>query len=111
MHGCRCSRVCRLYIHIFSAIAHVHQSQSKNVRGVCVLTGTAYSNASAPVARRRVEAQSAGADDDHAIEEDDVQQVKQPSAAACIHAAFTVIIHSSQTRFTAAHWYVSTRCL
>ncbi|KAL0044511.1 hypothetical protein WJX82_010236 [Trebouxia sp. C0006] len=36
--------------------------------------GTAYSNASAPVARRRVEAQSAGADDDHAIEEDDVQQ-------------------------------------
>ncbi|DBA92638.1 hypothetical protein WJX77_003832 [Trebouxia sp. C0004] len=36
--------------------------------------GTAYSNASGHAARRRVEAQSAGADDDDAIEEDDVQQ-------------------------------------
>jgi len=56
-----------------------------------VLAGTAYSNASVPAARRRVEAQSAGADDDDAIEEDDVQQVKQLPAAACIDAACTVL--------------------
>lgn len=58
-----------------------------------MLAGTAYGNASAPAARRRVEAQSAGAgaDDNDAIEEDDVQQVKQLPAAACIHAAYTVL--------------------
>ncbi len=76
-----------------------------------MLAGTAYSNASAPVARRRVEAQSAGADDDDAIEEDDVQQVKQLSAAACIHAACTVMTDSSQTKFTAAHWHGVCKCI
>ncbi|KAA6417740.1 MAG: fidgetin 1-like, partial [Trebouxia sp. A1-2] len=38
--------------------------------------GTAYSNTSGPAARCRVEAESAGADDDDAVEEDDVQQGK-----------------------------------
>ena len=76
-----------------------------------MLAGTAYSNASAPAARCRVEAKAAGADDDDAIEEDDVQQVKQVSAAVCFHAACTVIVDSSHTKFTAAQWYVSTWCL
>ncbi len=74
-----------LCIHLCSATVHVYQSQTKR-RLVCVLAGTAYSNASVPAARRRVEAQSAGADDDDAIEEDDVQQVKQlPAAAFMLH--------------------------
>ncbi len=79
-----------LCIHLFSATSHVHQSQAKESWCVC-WAGTAYSNASGPAARRRVEAQSAGADDDDAIEEDDVQQVKQLPAAACIDAACTVL--------------------
>lgn len=56
-----------------------------------MLAGTAYNNASAPAARRRVAAQSADADDDDATDKDDVQQVKQLPAAECIDAACTVL--------------------
>lgn len=67
---------------------HVHKSQATKSRCVCVLAGTAYSNTSGPAARCRVEAESAGADDDDAVEEDDVQQVKQaPVHCCCMYCA------------------------
>ena len=86
----QCSNVSDI-VHALTLCYRTCTSKSSK-EGVCyMLAGTAYNNASAPAARRRVAAQSADADDDDATDKDDVQQVKQLPAAECIDAACTVL--------------------